>query len=375
VEVTCSKKDLLSALSAAQSAVSRRTTLPALANLLLEAVEGNLSVMGTDLELSIKCQTPGNILSEGRITLPSQKLFDIVRELPEGEIVIKTDGLSAEITCERANFRLQGMGAEEYPSWPSVSGQVLRLPKDTIQDMFRQTVFAVSEDETRYTMSGICMQMEGRKLICVATDGYRLAYRSEDIKVEPSGIIDIILPAKAVDQLVKLMSSPVKGGGGSGKGGSEEVEVTFGETHILWNLGDAQVISRLIEGKFPPYREAIPAEFPLTATVERPLLNEVVSRVSLMADERSKQVILSISADNIEVKASAADLGEGRENIPANYSGEAMTIGYNATFLLEVLKSFDDDIIAIDLIDPLKHGRFHATGNLNHFCILMPTKL
>lgn len=368
MEVLCAKKDLLSALSAAQSAVSRRTTLPALSNLLLEAVEGKLSVMGTDLELSIKCQTPGNILSEGRITLPSQKLFDIVRELPEGEIMIKADGLSAEITCERANFRLQGMGAEEYPSWPVVSGQALRLPKGTIQDMFRQTVFAVSEDETRYTMSGICMQMEGRKLVCVATDGYRLAYRSEEISVKPSGIIDIILPAKAVDQLVKLLSNPTKGGG-------DEVEVTFGETHILWNLGDTQVVSRLIEGRFPPYREAIPAEFPLSATVERPLLNEVVSRVSLMADERSKQVILSLSSDNIEVKASAADLGEGRENIPANYAGEAMTIGYNASFLLEVLKSFEEDIIAIDLIDPLKHGRFHATGNLNHFCILMPTKL
>ena len=370
MEVLCAKKELLSALGAASAAVSRRSTLPALSNLLLEAVQGKLSVMGTDLELSIKCQSEGNILSEGRITLPSQKFFDIIRELPEGEVMIKVEGLSAEITCERANFRLQGMGAEEYPTWPTVEGQVLKLPKATMQNIFRQTIFAVSEDETRYTMNGICMQMEGRKLVCVATDGYRLAFRSEELAVEPSGIIDIILPAKAAEQLIKLLGDPpAKGGGG------DEVEVTFGETHILWDLGDTQIASRLIEGRFPPYQEVIPSEFPFSASVDRPLLQEVVNRVALMADERSRQIILSFSEDNIEVKASTADVGEGRETVPCTYKGDPMTLGYNYIFLSETLKSFDEDIITVDLIDQVKQGRFSAQGDENHFCILMPTKL
>jgi DNA polymerase-3 subunit beta len=365
MEIICERDKFATAIGVVQSAVSPRSPMPILSNVLIKAGEGNIDLIGTDLDIYIWKNTEGEIVDGGSITVPSKKLSEIVRGLPSGaKLNMKTEGLSLSINCEKANFRLQGISADEYPVFPKIDGAVeIEIDGSLIKQMIRETIFAVSEDETKYALNGICFQIEGKTLVLVATDGFMLAYRHTDIGESIEGIVDLIVPTRASSELVKIIEE------------DEKVRVSFGEKYVLWQMKQGSLASRIVEGKFPNYRSAIPEKFNYKMVIDREKFYKKIDLVSNIADERTNQIILNVSPGMMEIKAESPEMGEGSDEMEIEYDGGSFTIAYNANLLKEVIKSFIEDKLDYELVDPIRHGKFYPTGKDDHFCIIMPMKV
>jgi len=386
LEIICERDKFATAIGVVQSAVSSRSPMPILSNVLIKASEGSIDLIGTDLDIYIWKKSEGEIVDDGSITVPSKKLSEIVKGLPSGsQLSMKTEGppehragppdhrtgppdqragLSLSINCEKANFRLQGISADEYPVFPKIDGAVeVELDGSLIKQMIRETIFAVSEDETKYALNGICFQIEGKTLVLVATDGFMLAYRHIDIEESIEGIVDLIVPTRASSELVKIIDE------------DEKVKISFGEKYVLWQMRQGFLASRIVEGKFPNYRSAIPEKFNYKMVVDRDRLYKKIDLVSNIADERTNQIILNISPGMMEIKAESPEMGEGKDEMEIEYDGGSFTIAYNANLLKEVIKSFSEDKLVYELVDPIRHGKFYPIGKDDHFCIIMPMKV
>ncbi|MGQ9706975.1 MAG: DNA polymerase III subunit beta [bacterium] len=365
MEIICERDKFVEAIGVVQSAVSQRSPMPILSNVLIKAGDGTIDLIGTDLDIYIWKKTEGEITDSGSITVPSKKLAEIVRGLPSGsKLNMKTEGLSLSIECERAKFRLQGINADEYPVFPKIDSAVeIDIEGGLIKQMIRETVFAVSEDETKYALNGICFQIEGKTLVLVATDGFMLAYKQTEIKESIEGIVDLIVPTRASVELTKIIEE------------DEGVKISFGEKYVLWQMRQGSLASRIVEGKFPNYRSAIPDKFNYKMVIDRDIFFKKISLVSMIADERTNQILLNISPNLMEIKAESPEMGEGKDEMEIEYDGGSFTVAYNANLLKEVIKSFTEDKLVYELVDPIRHGKFYPPGNDDHFCIIMPMKV
>ncbi|RLC40887.1 MAG: DNA polymerase III subunit beta [Candidatus Coatesbacteria bacterium] len=365
MEIICEREKLAEDIGLVQSAVSPRSPMPILSNMLLRAENGMIDLIGTDLDIYLWKCTDGEIVEDGSITVPSRKLSEIVRGFQSsGSINLKTDGLSLKISYEKAEFRLQGISPEEYPVFPKIDGAVdVEIDGSIVKTMMKETVFAVSEDETRYALNGISFQIEGNRLVTVATDGYMLAYKHSDIDETIEGIVDVIIPTRAAQELIKIIED------------EEKVKVSFGEKYVLWQMRQGYLASRLVEGKFPNYRSAIPEKFNYKLVLNRAQFLDKVNLVSMIADERTNQIMLEVAPGLITIRAESPEMGEGSDQMDVEYDGEKFTVAYNANLLKEVLKSFSDDLLQYELVDPIRHGKFSPPGADDHFCIIMPMKV
>lgn len=366
MEFICSKDDIDSALGIVQGVVSTRATLPILANVLIEVEDGSLELTATDLELSIRTRVNVNTVEDGSITVPARKLVDIINGLSEDEqIVVKTEEAKMNIKCDKAEFNLQGISAEEFPKWPELDDVVeITLPGGKLADMYGKTVFAVSKDETRYALNGVCTQIENDKMITVATDGYVLAYMETQLQEKISGIVNTIIPENASREIAKHSDEA-----------EEAVTLVFGENYLFMDGGNVQLASRVIEGKFPQYRDVIPESFPNKVIVKRKEFLNVVNLVSVLSDERSNQIEVTLNPSLMEIKAQSQEYGKGTDSIDVEYSGDSINIGYNANFLKDVLRSFDEDDLEFEFIDAVKQAKMSPVGADDHFCIVMPIKI
>jgi DNA polymerase-3 subunit beta len=363
MKFSVSKDKLLEGLSTVQNVVSTRTTLPILSNVLLQAVEGELRLTTTDLDVGVRGRVEAQVERTGATTLPARRLFSIVRELPAAEIYAEVDTKNlASIRSGSSYFKILGLPEEEFPPLARFENakEFLIAQKD-LKDALRKTSYAISTDETRYVLNGILFSFKDNKLTSVATDGRRLARVDLELEFPRSQEIDVIIPTKAVVELQRLVKE------------EGEVKLSIGENQIAFELNDALLVSKLIEGNYPNYRQVIPAEAKERITLEREIFLNAVRRVSLLASEKSNSVKLIFSKGNMDIVAVTPDVGEAKESLPVMYKGKDFSIAFNPEFLMAPLRNLPNDEVFLDLIDEMSPGVIKIHGAFLY--VLMPMRL
>ncbi len=346
MKFSVSKEKLLEGLQTVQNVVSTRTTLPILSNVLLQANDGTLRLTTTDLDVGVSGTIDAQIEKPGATTLPARRLATIVRELPASEIQIEIDSKNvASIRCGQSFFKIMGLPEEEFPPLPKFTdAKEFKIPQKDLRDALKKTSYAISTDETRYVLNGILFSFKENKLTMVATDGRRLALIDLEMEFPRSQEVEIIVPTKCITELQRLM------------GNEGEVKMSVGENQVAFEINGTLLVSKLIEGNYPNYRQVIPGEAKERVTLEREQFHNAVHRVSLLASEKSNSVKLVFTKNNIEIAANTPDVGEARESLPVVYKGKDFSIAFNPEFLMAPLKNLPNDEIYLDIIDEMSPG-------------------
>jgi DNA polymerase-3 subunit beta len=368
MNLTIAKDQISNGLQSVQNVVSTRTTLPILSNVLLRAEANRLELTATDLDVTITCTVEASVKSPGAVTVPVKKLFSIVRELASAEVDLETDDKN---TCTLRSgpsfYRIRGLGAEEFPPLPKFKeDKHVTLPQDKVRGMLRKTSFAVSTDESRYVLNGIYFSLKEHKLTMVATDGRRLALVDEEVDVSEKSQGEFIVPAKAVNELNRLLQE---------KG---TVDIRFSENQASFTLTDEQgftivIITKLIEGNYPNYRQVIPGEAKERVTLARDEFLHALRRAEIMTSEKQNSVKLTFTKNNLAITANSPDVGEARESLAINYKGRDLAVAFNPTYVIEPLNALSEDEVYLELIDELSPGVLKINGPFLY--VVMPMRL
>ncbi len=355
------------ALAAVTTVVPAKSTLPILGNILIETDSKAIKISATDLEISITTLIEAKVVKKGSIAIPARAFTEIINALPQTEIEIESINNRAELRFASGNYKLSGMPADEFPKLPDVNvSKKIKLPADTFCKMIQKSAFAVSTDETRPALNGVLWQTASEKMKMVATDGHRLAkYEVENNKLQ--GLYDdIIVPSRALNLVGKLTSE-----------GVAEISVIFGENNIVFICANNTISSRIIEGPYPNYEQVIPTANDKSLIVSKSQLTDVVKRVAILSNSLTRQVKFTIEPDILTVSATNVDLGgEAVETMPCSYDGEKMEIGYNATYILDILKQIDGGEIKIALSSPVAAGVITSVDEKeDYLCLIMPLRL
>jgi DNA polymerase-3 subunit beta len=363
MKFSVSKEKLLTGLQTVQNVVSTRTTLPILSNVLLQAEEGQLRLTTTDLDVGVSGKVDAQVEKPGATTLPARRLATIVRELPTSEIQIEIDAKNvASIRCGQSFFKIMGLPEEEFPPLPKFEdAKVFTLGQKELRDALKKTAYAISTDETRYVLNGILFSFKENKLTMVATDGRRLALVDLELEFPRSQEADVIVPSKCVTELARLV------------GDDGEVKMTVGENQVAFEANGTLLVSKLIEGNYPNYRQVIPGEAKERVTLERELFHNAVHRVSLLSSEKSNSVKLVFSKNNIEIASNTPDVGEARESLAVAYKGRDFSIAFNPEFLMAPLRNLSNEEIYLDLIDEMSPGVIKIQSPFLY--VLMPMRI
>jgi DNA polymerase-3 subunit beta len=357
------KEKILEGLQRVQNVVSTRTTLPILSNTLLQAGKDSLSLTTTDLDVAVRCSVEAEVSKQGATTLPARKLFSILKEVPAADIEVDVDERNAaSIRCGSSFYKIMGLPEEEFPQFPKPEGgKTLKLEQAVLRDMLKKTAYSVSVDETRYVLNGVYLSIKADKLTVVATDGRRLALVERDIEVPKGSESELIVPTKAVGELQRLL------------GDSGDVTLSVGENQILFTLGDTILVSKLIEGTYPNFRQVIPTEAKERVPLERETLLAALHRASILASEKSQSVKLNFNKNTLTITATTPEVGEAKETLSINYKGKEVTIAFNPQYLMDPLRNLDADEVFMELTDELSPGVVKV--NEPFLYVLMPMRL
>jgi DNA polymerase-3 subunit beta len=346
MKFSATKEKLLEGLQQVQNVVSTRTTLPILSNVLLQAKEGAVHLTTTDLDVGVRGSFEANVDKVGATTLPARRLFTIIRELPSSEISIEVDGKNAaSIRSGQSFFKILGLPEEEFPPLPKFeNAKMVTMRQKDLHDGLRKTAYAISTDETRYVLNGVLFSFKENKLTLVATDGRRLAMLDIELEFPRSHEVEIIVPTKAVTELQRLLKD------------DGEVKISVGSGQIAFDLNNTLLVSKLIEGNYPNYKQVIPSEAKERVTLERETFLSSLRRVSLLASDKSNSIKLNFSKNNIEITANTPEVGEARESLPVAYKGRDFSIAFNPEFLMAPLRNLTEDEVFFDLIDEMSPG-------------------
>ena len=363
MKFSVSKEKLLAGLQTVQNVVSTRTTLPILSNVLLHAADGQLRLTTTDLDVGVSGVIDAQIDKPGATTLPARRLANIVRELPAAEVQIEIDSKNvASIRCGQSFFKILGLPEEEFPPLPKFEdAKTFTIHQQALRDALKKTNYAISTDETRYVLNGILFSFKENKLTMVATDGRRLALVDLEVEFPRSQEVEIIVPTKCVTELGRLL------------GDEGDVKMSVGENQIAFEIGGTLLVSKLIEGNYPNYRQVIPGDAKERITLERETFLNAVHRVSLLSSEKSNSVKLVFSKNNIEIAANTPDVGEARESLAVAYKGREFSIAFNPEFLQAPLRALPNDEIYLDLIDEMSPGVIKIQSPFLY--VLMPMRI
>jgi DNA polymerase-3 subunit beta len=363
MKFSVTKEKLLECLQQVQNVVSTRTTLPILSNVLLQTNGSEVRLTTTDLDVGVRGSFEAEVEKEGATTLPARRLFTIIRELPSSEIQFDVDGKNAaSIRSGQSFFKILGLPEEEFPPLPKFDdSKVVTIRQKDLRDGLRKTSYAISTDETRYVLNGVLFSFKDNKLTLVATDGRRLAMLDIDLEFPRSHEADIIVPTKAVTELQRLLTDE----------GDVRVSVSTGQ--IAFDLNNTLLVSKLIEGNYPNYRQVIPGEMKERVTLERETFLNSLRRVSLLASDKSNSIKLNFSKNNIEITANTPEVGEAREALPVAYKGREFSIAFNPEFLMAPLRNLSEDEIFLDLIDEMSPGVIKIQSPFLY--VLMPMRI
>jgi DNA polymerase-3 subunit beta len=363
------KSNLLAILQSLLNVIPPKSTLPILSNVLLEALENKIKLSGTDLDVSLIATVPANVSKKGSITVPAKTFSEIIRELPEGEIEINTIDSRLEIKIERGDYKISGISPEDFPKLPSVNlAKEIKLAAQDLVRMIKKASFAVSQDETRPALNGVLWHTSGDKMQMVATDGHRLAKFALQNKKLKGLHEDIIIPPKVLTILPRLIGDEEK-----------EVGVIFGDNTIIFNLGEIILTSRLIEGPYPNFEQVIPKDCDKKLVVNKEQLLSTVRRVAILSNVLTHQIKFSLKKGHIELSSANFDLGgEAKESFACDYKGEPIDIGYNANYVLDILKQIDGEEVIWELTSPTSAGMVFSTEKKEgeeYLCLIMPLRL
>lgn len=312
-----------------QGIVEKKSTIPVLSNILIESVgENTIRIVGTDLDVTIRCEAAAEIKKAGSMCLQARKLFDIVRLLPDADVhFTKDDNEWVKLNCGKSNFRLAGVNREQFPEVPSFKSAPMKLSAEIFNHFIHNTAFAITNEQSRFTLSGAKFMIDGTMARMVTTDGHRLAFIEKRMNGNAQeGTMDALIPKKALMELTKIARDS------SG-------DVSFGEdeNHIYFEVGGRLLITRKLSGSFPNYEMVIPKDNDKVAVFDAEEMKNAIRRVALMADERTRSVRITIKPNEIEIGAQSSEEGEANDKIAADYTGEEINIGFNSQYLQEFL--------------------------------------
>ena len=370
MEITVSKSELLREVTATQGVVERKTTIPILSNYLFEAGSDKLSLTATDLDLSLRTSCNAKVKKEGACTIPARKLHDYVKLLPDADITIKLlENHWVSIRCGRSNTKMVGMARSNFPSlpvFPSVGA--IKIPAAVLRSMIAKTGFAIATEESRYTLNGALMVLKPESITMVATDGHRLAHveRGGEKFEGVSGEMKTLIPKKAMDELKSLLDSDV-----------ETIDFAKDESTLFFRVGPRLLTSRQLTGQFPNYEAVLPKDNNKIVPLNTDELNAAILRVAQFADERSRAVRMRLEKGEVKISASSTEAGESEDSLEAPYTGEAMTIGFNAGYLVDFLKAAGSSEVRLELKDPQSAGQLRpAEGDdYKYRYIVMPMRI
>ena len=330
MEFSVSKSDLVRELGLTQGVVERKTTIPILSNILVETDHDQVWLTATDLELGIRCSCPARIKKEGAGTIPARRLLDYVRLLPDSDVQVKLgDNQWASLVCGRSRTRIAGMSRESFPELPEMPETLAEVPLAVLAKMIGSTIFAISAEESRFTLNGALLILRDTGLIMVSTDGHRLALIEKHLPLPAlTAPFRALLPKKAMGEIQKLASDD----------STKKVEFSGNENHLFFRIDKRLLLSRKLTGNFPDYERVLPKEHPHMITVARDELKSAIERVAQFADERSRAIRLQVVKEELKIHSSISDTGESEETIPVIYDGPDVEIGFNAQYMLEFLR-------------------------------------
>ena len=372
MEITVTKAELLKELTATQGVVERKTTIPILSNFLFEAAGDRLSLTATDLDLSLRTSCGAEVKKEGSCTIPARKLFDYVKLLPEGKITVKLlENHWVNIRSGRSNTKMVGMARANFPSLPSFpEGSTYHLPAAALRRMIAKTIFAISNEESRYTLNGALLVLKAESMTMVATDGHRLAHiETTAAKPGVSGEMKILVPKKAMAELNALL----------GDYDGDNVEFAKDESTLFFRLGSRLLTSRQLTGQFPNYEAVLPRDNTKSVLVATDQLAGAIQRVAQFADERSGAIKLRLDKGEIKVSSSSSDSGESEDSIETAYQGDSVTIGFNSAYLIDFLKACGSAEVRLEFKDAQSAGQMRPEdapdSEFKYRYIVMPMRI
>jgi DNA polymerase-3 subunit beta len=365
---TISREKLYEALQAVASAVPAKTTLPVLANLLVETTDRGIRLSGTDLDIAVSTEVSADVETPGAITIPARKLSEIVRELPPASVKISASGEQrVTIECGRSKFKLLGLPRDEFPTFPSVRfNDSWRVKSGDLQKLIHHTSFAVSTEESRPILNGVLWELREDRMRMVATNGHRLAKMEIPTEGSTAPPGDLIIPPKALEQIRKLFPA------------EEELEIARGDNHLGFKSPFTSVFTRLVEGPYPNYEQVIPKDNDRYCLADRAALTSALKRMSVIASDQTHRIKMSFNSGMLKFSVTTPDLGEAQDELPVKYTGDQLDIGFNATYLLEILRYMPTEEVRLTFKAPERAATIEPEGwadPTKYLCLVMPLRL
>lgn len=353
----------LDGLQKVQNVVTAKGSLQILSNALLHAEGNQLCITTTDLDISERCFVECEVEKPGSTTLPIRRLASIIREMDEGKILIEVNEDDvASVQSGSSFFKIIGLPTRDFPPVPVTEGKFCyRIDQGAFREMLRKTSYAVSLDETRRVLNGVLLAFKENKLTMVATDGRRLALVEHEIEFPPEAEVEMVLPTKAVSELMRIL------------GNDGDLKIYAQKNQVIFELGTTTVSSKLIDGVYPNYRQVIPGMCDERVVIDREMLLSALRRVSVVTTDKSNAMRLTFSANQLTISTSTPDVGEGRDTVPVKYAGKEVSIIFNPEYVMDPLKTIDDDEIVIEMNDG--HSPALLKCSIPFLYVLMPLRI
>ena len=360
----CEKSTLQEAISIVTKAITGKSTMPILEGIYIEANNGTLTLIGSDNDVSIQTQLEATVLEPGKLVIDSKIFSEIIRKLPNADVKIETlENEIVQLSCQKSIFNLVYMNAEDYPSLPKINEDItIGVNQHLLKNMIKGTSFAVALEETRPILQGVLFEIKNSQLNLVALDGYRLATKTEYINYSED--LEIVIPGKTLNEVSKILNDT-----------EDEIQIKFTNNHILFDLKNTTIISRLLDGKFVSYRSLLPQEHKLLVEANRQELQRCIERASLMAkDSTTNLVKLSFEEDNLVI-TSNSQIGKVREELGINLQGEPIQIAFNSRYVLDVLKNMEQDTVVLKMTSSISPCVIEAKDSSTSRYLVLPVRL
>ncbi|PLY04650.1 MAG: DNA polymerase III subunit beta [Desulfuromonas sp.] len=369
MEFRIEKEIFLKAMTKVQGIIEKKHTLPILANVLIEAQDHNITFTATDLEVGLKSRYGANILKSGKVTVSAKKLFEIIKELPEAEISFcAKNNFWVEIKCGKSVFNLVGLSPDEFPKFPVIDTDIKDIDKNMINEMIDKTIFSVSNDETKFNLTGIYIKYNSEEgnLVFVSTDGHRLSLINKKINEKLSDKFEdgFILPKKGIIELKKLLEN-IDG----------NINIGISDNNFSVSNENTTLIMRMVDGDFPDYNRVIPEKSKNVAVIDKDIFLHSLKRISVLSNEKSKGIKIKLEKDLMTLTSSNPDLGDAKEEINIIYSGDEIIIGFNAKYIIDILQAIKEENIKFSLKDNISPGRITPENDENYLSVIMPMRL
>ncbi len=366
MQIKLTRETLLPALQAVANVVERRQTLPILSNMLLTAENGRLHLLGTDMEVEVSVNCDATVVKEGTTTLPARKLLDICRSLPpEAAIQIETGAAKVKIQSGRSRFLLATLPPAEFPSVGNLeAASEFTMVAEELRDLIGNTQFAMAHQDVRYYLNGLLMELSATAVRTVATDGHRLALCDRELTTGVAAEKQIIIPRKGVTELVRMLGHL-----------DGEVAIAVGQNHLKVSSRDQSITTKLIDGKFPDYERVIPKEGEKMVTADREALKAAFGRTSILSNEKFRGVRISLTKGQLKAAAHNPEQEEAEEDIEVDYTGDDLEIGFNVSYLLDVLGVLKSQSVRLELTDANSSCVLYAPEDQRARYVIMPMRL